>query len=266
MSFHRRARWIGPAAAAVGAAVAPLAATEPSSAPARSLPYAVGERLDYQVAFGGLSGGTAVQTVEGLDTVSGRTAHRVVFEAKTNKTFDLFHRTRDRHVSWIDAERVESLRFVESAREGSYVKDTETVIDPERGWLEHVYKTSKHEGRTSTAVPPGAQDPVSILYFLRTLPLAPGARFEIPTLSGGEVYRTALTVKGIAKVRVPAGVFTCYHVVPSLEETERRKGQAEVWVSTGPERWPVLVKTKLAFGSFTARLVRFSAAPPTNPQ
>lgn len=242
-------------AGAVGAGVdGPVPGSGPAWRTVENRAFGVGERLVYQVHFGGLSGGTFTQEIVSVESVSGRPAYRVVFEARTNKTFDLFHRTRDRNESWLDVQSLSSLKYVESIEEGSYRKRAETVVDFSRGRLNHVYKTTKHEGQTSVDVPPFPQDAVSIVYFLRAWPLTPGDSFELPTYSGGEVYRSTVRVKAMETVKVPAGVYQCYHVAPSLDGDEKQKNQIEVWLSTGPERWPVLLKSKLSFGSFTARL------------
>lgn len=255
--FQAGFRW-GVVLLAVGALGAGAEGPAPSAVPSwrtvENRAFGVGERLIYQVHFGGLSGGTFTQEIVSVESVSGRPAYRVVFEARTNKMFDHFHRTRDRNESWLDTQSLSSLKYVESIEEGSYRKRAETLVDFSRGKLDHVYKTTKHEGQTSVDVPPFPQDAVSIVYFLRACPLTPGDAFELPTFSGGEVYRSTVRVKAMQRVKVPAGVFQCYHVVPSLDGDEKQKTQIEVWLSTGPERWPVLLKSKLSFGSFTARL------------
>jgi hypothetical protein len=242
------------AAAAWAAADGPAPLAVPAHRTMENRAFGVGERLQYQVHFSGVSGGTVVQEVVSIESLAGRPAYRVVSEARTNKTFDLFHRTRDRNESWIDVQNLSSLKYVESIEEGSYRKRAETVVDASAGRLQHTYKTTKHEGQTSVDVPPFPQDAVSIVYFLRVRPLRVGDVFDLPTYSGGEVYRSTVRVGEMEKVKVPAGVFQCYHVVPSLDGDGKQKNQIEVWLSTGPERWPVLLKSRLTFGSFTARL------------
>jgi hypothetical protein len=46
-----------------------------------------------------------------IETVAGRTAYKVVSEARTNKTMDVFFKVRDVNESWIDTESLCSLQF-----------------------------------------------------------------------------------------------------------------------------------------------------------
>lgn len=224
--------------------------------------FRVGEKIDYQIKYGAFVGGTISQQVTGVVTLDKRSAYHVLLEAKTNKTFDLVHKMRERHESWIDTESLSSLRFTENAEEGKYTKQTDTRVDSPRGLLTHEYKTSKHQGRTEVSVPAFPQDPLSVVYYLRNTPLAVGARYEIPFYSGDDVTSIHIEVREEARIRVPAGLFKCYHIVPLANENEKVKGAFEVWITADVSRIPVLIKTKLSVGSFLARMTAYTPGPP----
>ena len=95
--------------------------------------FRVGERIKYQVHYGGLAGGVSTQEVLGSESISGRSAYHIVFEANTNKTFDVFHKVRERHDSWIDADGLFTLKYQEGVEQGSYRKKSETLVDPLTG-------------------------------------------------------------------------------------------------------------------------------------
>jgi hypothetical protein len=223
--------------------------------------FRVGEKIHYQIKYGGFVGGGITQEVVGVTPLSGRPTYHVVLEAKTNKTFDMVHKMRERHESWIDVESLSSIRFIENAQEGHYTKNTETWVDSPAGKLTHDYKTSKHSGHVVVDIPAFPQDPLSMVYYLRNVPLTVGSRYEIPYYSGDDLNLIHLEVQAMERVRVPAGLFLCYHVVPLPTEKENIKGSFEVWISSDANRVPVLIKTKLSVGSFMARMTSFSPGP-----
>ncbi len=220
--------------------------------------FGVGERINYQIRFGVLAGGTAWQEVEGREEEGGRPAFRIVSEARTNKVFDVVHKVREKHESWMDAQSLCSLKFTETVREGSYRKQSETVLNPPQGRLVHTYNTTKHQGTATAKTPSYLQDSVSLVYFLRTLPLVVGAAYEVPFHLGGKVHPVKVIVKAIEKIRVPAGSFDCFHLIPVYPEDLPPVWHFEFWLTTDARHAPVLVKSKLAVGSFSARLTEYT--------
>jgi hypothetical protein len=75
--------------------------------------------------------------------------------------------------------------------------------------------------------------------------------------SGAETWSLKAKVKGIETVEVPAGKFECYRVEPIIagEGLFMQKGNLEVWLTTDERRLPVLMRSKVLVGAFTAELV-----------
>jgi len=218
--------------------------------------FAVGEKIVYDVRYGVVPSGRAVQEVIKLEDVGGRRAYHILSDAKSNKTVDVFHKIRERHETWMDAESLCALKFVDTVREGRYRRHSVTVFDPPAGRFTHAYKSSKSEGRETHDMPPFVQDMLSVVYFLRTRDLKPGDELVVPTFSSGEVWNVKVRAQGIEKVDVGAGKFECVHLVPVLEKDkkDRPKGQLEVWLTTDERKIPVKLSTDLGVGSFEARM------------
>jgi hypothetical protein len=218
-------------------------------------PFAVGEKTAYAVRWGPLPGGVSVQTIESLGPVRGRAAYHIVSQSRSNRAVDRIHKIRERNESWMDAEDFSSLRFVEDVRNGSYRKKSETDVDPESRHMTHTYRTRKHSGDTNTTAPEGLQDLVSLVYHLRTRPLLVGDEYAIPLQTGGKVQNLKVLVKGVEEVKVPAGTFSCFHIVPELEdEKDSEQVKLEIWLTDDARRVPVLIKSDLTVGSFVAEM------------
>ncbi|MEO6349951.1 MAG: DUF3108 domain-containing protein, partial [Candidatus Limnocylindrales bacterium] len=97
------------------AVVAPPAAPAPPA-----VPFAIGEKLTYDVRFGPLKVGTATMTVAGIDTIRGRPAYHTVFRVKGG---NLLYKVNDSYESWFDVASLASLRYIQNIDEGRYEKE-----------------------------------------------------------------------------------------------------------------------------------------------
>ena len=96
----------------------PTAATQTvaaSTAKRAPVPFGAGERLQYEVRFGSIRVGNANMEVVGLDNVRGRPAWHTAFWVRGG---NFLYRVNDVYESWIDAESLSSLRFVQELEEG----------------------------------------------------------------------------------------------------------------------------------------------------
>jgi hypothetical protein len=228
--------------------------------------FIVGERISYKVRYGVVPSGSAVMEVAAVEDAQGRPAFHLALNARSNKSVDAFHKIREENHSWMDVQSLCSLRFTDKVREGSYRRETTTNLNPPAGRFTHTYKTRKSEGTQKGDMPAFTQDTLSIIYFLRTRPLAKGAEFTIPTLARGRIWPIKVKVKAVEKIRVPAGRFECFHIEPVVDKKVKEKPPArlEVWMTTDSRRVPVLLKSRLAVGSFDARMTRYSPGQPAS--
>src|SRR3979409_368330 len=125
------------------------------------VPFGVGERLEYEVRFGALRVGNAHMEVVALDNLRGRPAWHTAFWVQGG---NFLYRVNDVYESWMDAETLSSLRFVQELEEGG--KDTERRFEiyPERAVFVQTPKKPPTEE-------PSANHPLddgSFPYFVRT--------------------------------------------------------------------------------------------------
>jgi hypothetical protein len=160
----------------------------------------------------------------------------------------------------VDAESLCSLRFRQDIREGRYRRKKETVIDPlagryvSRRWKKGVESMKQGDTR------PFVQDVLSSLYYIRTFPLEVGRTYSLEVHSGVDTWTLNVRVRARERVRVPAGEFDCLRLEPTLagEGLFNAKGKLTVWVTNDTHRMPVLLKSKVAVGSFAAELTRWT--------
>ena len=215
---------------------------------ASSRTLSVGERLTYDVKFGALKVGRGTMQVMGVEDVRGRDAWHTVFTIKGGVPL---YKVDDRMESWIDTASFTSLRFIQEQQEGRRHRLRRYEMYPERG--EYV-----QEGETSISSPTVEQplDEAAFLYFLRTVPLEVGERYDFNRYFKPDRTPITLQVLRRERIEVPAGSFKTIVVRPIIKSKGifSENGQAEVWLSDDSLHMVVQMKAKLSFGSISLQL------------
>ncbi|NLG16866.1 MAG: DUF3108 domain-containing protein [Fibrobacter sp.] len=220
------------------------------------------ETLVYDVAWGPFKAGYVVLTVE--PDVKNRII-RLGGKALSNNFVGAFYRMRDYVMSTIDADGIYPLFFEQHLREGKkYKADGYILYDHETG------KTYVQEKKfRSLETPQFIHDYISILYYIRTMQIAPGDTFSLNLFIHSKVHPIFFKCKERMEIKVDAGTFKCILLEPKLAGEGRafnKKDKLEVWMTDDEYKIPVLIKSKIKFGTINAKLIwksgRNSAALP----
>jgi Protein of unknown function (DUF3108) len=218
------------------------------------VPFAVGERLEYDLKFGKLKVGVASMEVANIEDVRGHDAWHTVYQAHGGVRF--LYSVDDVFESWIDRRTFNSLRFKKDQNEGRRDVQHTFEIYPERA----EYTVGGDSARASVHSP---LDDGSFLYFVRTIPLVVGQtytfeRYFIPD-------RNPVTIKVVRKdtIDVPAGRFSAIVIQPIIKTPGifSEKGHAEIWLSDDKNRIMLQFKSSLSFGSINLYLTSYRPAP-----
>ena len=217
--------------------------TPPAWAP---VPFSVGERLDYDVKFGFLKVGRGSMEVMGIDSVRGWTAWHTVFRVRGGT---IFYKVDDRLESWLDVERLVSLRHHQDLNEGRRERERRFEIIPERG----VFLEAGKEEAPTVAEP---LDDGAFLYFVRTIPLEVGATYEFDRYFRPDRNPVVIRVLRRERIRVPAGEFDAIVIQPVIKTKGifSEGGHAEIWLSDDADRIMLQMRSKLSFGSLSLYL------------
>ena len=217
-----------------------------------SVPWGVGERLEYDVRFGKLKVGSSSMEVADIQDVRGSETWHTIFEVQGG-TF--FYRVNDTYESWFDTHTGSSLRFRKDQNEGN--RDVEQIYNmfPENG-------TFRLDGDTAMASVKDPLDDGSFLYFIRTIPLVVGESYSFERYFKPD--RNPVTIKVLRKERisVPAGEFDAIVVQPVIKARGifSENGHAEVWLSDDKNRIMLQMKSGLSFGSINLYLTSYRPA------
>lgn len=233
----------------------PRSATVQSAAVRAPVPFSVGERLRYEVRFGGIKVGTGAMEVLGIDEIRGREAWHTRFTVKGGIPF---YKVNDRMESWIDTQELHSLRFIQDLEEGRRDRERHYEIYPER----RVYVE-----RPATEEIESVSDPLddgAFLYFVRTIPLEVGQTYTFNNYFRPDRNPVKITVLRRETIEVPAGTFETIVIQPSIKTNGlfSEKGHAEIWLTDDDRRMMVQMKSRLSIGSLNLYLTDLRAGEP----
>lgn len=220
------------------------------------VPFGPGERMEYDVRFGALKVGNAHMEVVALDNIRGRAAWHTAFWVQGG---NFLYRVNDVYESWMDAETLSSLRFVQELEEGG--KDTERRFEiyPERAiFVQTSKKPSKEEKSVTQPLDDG-----SFLYFIRTIPLEVGKTYDFDRYFRPDRNPVRIRVLRKERVKVPAGTFDAIVIQPVIKTKGifSENGHAEVWLSDDERHIMLQLKSQLKFGSLNLYLKSFFPSP-----
>jgi hypothetical protein len=173
---------------------------------------------------------------------------------------NFLYRVNDVYESWMDAETLSSLRFVQELEEGGKEVERRFEIYPERAaFVQTSKKPTKEEKSVSQPLDDG-----SFLYFIRTIPLEVGQTYDFDRYFRPD--RNPVRIRVLRKergVKVPAGTFNAIVVQPVIKTKGifSENGHAEIWLSDDERRIMLQLKSKLSFGSLNLYLKSYLPSP-----
>lgn len=228
---------------------------DPIGPPPSPLPFSVGEKMSYHVSFGAVPAGKAVLQVMDTVQINDQWCWRVQSSARSAKGFDWIFKVRDTITTWIDTDSIYSHRFHKRLIEGFY-KDEKLVKFFPADSLVRYWDEGKE--KDSRKVDPYVQDVLSAGFRTRTLEFEVGDTLAIRTHDVNKTYDLLVMVLARDTVQTLAGEFDCFVCEPVLKSgglfQKERKAHVYVWVTADERRIPVVMSSKVSFGSVTVEL------------
>ncbi len=208
--------------------------------------FVSGETLDYNLTWLRITGGTARMTI--APHADDTSSLRITSVAKSSPGFSRIFKVRDEIESIVARSDFSTLKYVKRLDEqGDQILEVTTIADGVATRTRRKVKTVK--------VPRPIYDPISVIYLLRTLELAPGKQHDLTLLADGKLYTVHARVTKREVVQTPAGKFNTVLVEPRMfHEGVERKEKMYIWYSDDSRHIPVRIRTEVNFGAITATL------------
>ena len=238
-----------------------LAVSLLTAAPGPSAVKRIVEHSDFDVKLGFVHVGTGQWTVLAYDTVDNHETFHAILTINGGfgpaKVDDRFESWGDA-TSWRVSRNVFSRRFYQNQHEVRYNKNVRFEISPERGdWV-------RNDGKTEPIASKNPLDDLTMLVFIRSLPLKVGDTYSIPRYFKSEGNPLLLRVVRKETITVPAGTFETIVVKPTIKTSGLfgEGGEAELYLTNDRFHSLVQLKSKVKMiGSLTLQLKNYQ--PPS---
>ena len=221
-----------------------------------SLPFKVGERLEYDLAWGFLPVGRATLHLHSLTEINDVSCFLIKFSVRTNSFADTFYKVRTTIESYVTEDFSKSILYRKDQQEGKTKRMVEVDFNYQKG--KAVYKRSDG-AHSSIAIPEYVLDPLAMAYFFRLKNLKENKEWTIPTCDGKRFNNILIRSGQKKKISVPAGKFDAIETFPEMKNlrgvfNKSPDGLLKVWYSRDRRQLPVKISSKVIVGSFNAEL------------
>ena len=161
-------------------------------------PLRVGEKLTYSISWKKLPAGERTDWIVEEEVVNGTGVYRIQSKMKTRALFRpyKFRNQQETHLNLTTLSPIRFQNYVQDRKFQATVKVNfrEGQADYERVSRPNPKAPQKREAKI-LEIPPGTQDELSLIYFLRSKRLALGETYFFPLIAKGKVLKATLTVE-----------------------------------------------------------------------
>ena len=216
------------------------------------VPFPVGERLTYGAKYGIFSVGSAVMEVVGIDTLRGVEAVHMQFRISGGALWYHLDQTLE---SWVGRHDFQSRRFRSVQDERDRHRERSYEIYPDSGFYREV-------GRDTTfATVAQPLDDAAFLYWIRTVPLEVGKRYEYARYFRPDRNPVIIEVLRRERVSVAGKKWDAIVVRPKIPQARgifAEKSETRIWLSDEPRRIVLAIQSNFSFGQVTLKLKELS--------
>jgi hypothetical protein len=233
----------------------------PHLAKGQAVVYKAGEKVNYAIHYGMLSGGIATLELKS-EMLNGKEVLHSKIMAKTTGLADAVFRVLDIYEVYMDPETELPVKSIRNIREGRYRKYNEVLFDHDSR-PDSAILTSDLTGIHITEK--GIHDILSCFYYFRNniLPIDSNMRkgkvTTITTWFTDELYPVRLKYITTEIIKTKAGKIRCYKFNPVTEAGRLFKTEEDVsfWFSADKNFLPVKIRFDIFVGGFTVEMLNY---------
>ena len=221
--------------------------------PRPNYPFPDGRSYVYSAEWHLITAGTGVVRMDAAGN-----ERKVTASAESSGAVNVIFPVHDLFESHFDPRTFCSLSIFKHSEEGAHKRETSIHFDyaHKKSTLDEKNLKTGETKHVENDLAGCATDVITGFYYLQSLPLQLGARYEFP-ISDGKTTIVHAVVEKREQIKVPAGTFPA--VLVTAEATSgplQSKGKVWVWYSEDSSHTPVQMRVKLGWGTLLFRLQR----------
>ncbi|MBM4264107.1 MAG: DUF3108 domain-containing protein [Deltaproteobacteria bacterium] len=223
-------------------------------------PFDSGERVVYDTNWNGLISVARAEIVTTPQIIDGKKFYNVRVEAKSSRALDFVWKMRDTITSTIEAKTLAPSKFTFSQRENSKVIDTVAQYDaPTKKWTVRRDERKKVKNYDFDQ-PLNTLDPITAVYLARSQDIKVGDHLYFHIFGGKYRYLLDLEVEKRETIKIKSGNVDAFKILPRVKNLMKngyaqRLNEAAIWISADERRVPVMLTSKIVFGTVYMELV-----------
>jgi len=213
-----------------------------------AVPFPVGERLSFNAKYGIFNVGSAAMEVMGIDTVHNVEAVHIRFRISGGALWYHLDQTIE---SWVGRYDFRSRRFSSVQDERDRHRERQYEIFPDSGF----YREVGRDTTFATVLEP--LDDAAFLYWIRTVPLDVGKKYEYPRYFRPDRNPVIIEVVRRERVSVAGKKWRALVVRPKIPQARgifAEKSETLIWLSDDAQRLVLAIQSKFSFGQVTLKL------------
>ena len=213
-----------------------------------AVPFPVGERLSFNAKYGIFNVGSAAMEVMGIDTVHNVEAVHIRFRISGGALWYHLDQTIE---SWVGRYDFRSRRFSSVQDERDRHRERQYEIFPDSGF----YREVGRDTTFATVLEP--LDDAAFLYWIRTVPLDVGKKYEYARYFRPDRNPVIIEVVRRERVSVAGKKWRALVVRPKIPQARgifAEKSETLIWLSDDAQRLVLAIQSKFSFGQVTLKL------------
>jgi KDO2-lipid IV(A) lauroyltransferase len=226
------------------------------------IPFDIGERVQMQLSWIGLSAGTATMEVRKGPEMYGRPTFEFWGSVVSSKLVDAIYHVENTVETFVDARGLIPYKFVLHMFETAQKKETRVMFDhPNKRTQYWSQRISKKWGDETVSrideLVPAAKDMWSGLYYARTLNYTLNEKQTFTIYENGKNWQVELLPVANELLNTKVGAFQCWKilVIVKLNNVLRPTGDIFMWLSDDSKRYIVKFDAKIKIGSLLGNII-----------
>lgn len=222
-----------------------------------------GEKIIMDINYMGISTGKIVLTTEEETQIGNKKVFHVGARVKTSDYYSYLYELDDNVDSYISKANLLPVKFSLIQRESGQDIDDLQLFDHDKlttySFYQRVTKKKTKKKKTEKYTPTHFTDPLSVIWFLRGLPMNQGASFEVPIMNRGKIIMLKAVSKGIETIDTAIGRKQAYKIeaVTSYTGETLKSGDMTFWFSADDKRIFLKFNAKIKIGSISGDIEKY---------